>query len=57
MSEFEQFQLFLNQTRKRYKYCLRRFGYSSPITEKAAQRLVILLRVEEAYLNKSGLFK
>ncbi|MCY8234862.1 hypothetical protein [Priestia endophytica] len=52
MSEFEQFQLFLNQTRKRYKYCLRRFGYSSPITEKAAQWLVILLRIEEEYLNR-----
>lgn len=52
MNDLEQLQTFLNQTQLRYRRCVKRFGYSSPITDRAGQQLIILLKVMHENLNK-----
>ncbi|MCM3536581.1 hypothetical protein [Priestia endophytica] len=52
MNDLKQFQGMLNQTELRYRRCVKRFGYSSPITDKAAQQLIILLKVMHKNLDK-----
>ena len=51
MNDLEQLQLFLNQTQLRYRRCVKRFDYSSPITDKAVQQLIILLKVMHESLD------
>jgi hypothetical protein len=52
MNDLEQLQLFLNQTQLRYRRYVKRFDYSSPITNKAGQQLIILLKVIHESLDK-----
>jgi hypothetical protein len=51
MDDLKQFQGMLKQSELRYKRCLKRFGFSSSITQRAAQQLVILIRIEHDYFN------
>ncbi|RAS75722.1 hypothetical protein [Priestia endophytica] len=51
MSDLKQLQLLLDETRIKYERYVKRFGNSSFYTQKVAQQLYILVRLENEYFQ------
>ncbi|WP_158512814.1 hypothetical protein [Priestia filamentosa] len=50
MKELEKLQSSIRQAELHYKFYLQQFGFSSILTQKAALRMVILMKGEHEYL-------
>ena len=51
MSDLKQLQLLLDETRIKYECCIKCFGNSSFYTQKVAQQLYVLVRLENEYFQ------
>lgn len=50
MKELEKLQSSVRQAELHYKFYLQQFGFSSVLTQKAALKMVILMKREHEYL-------